>query len=102
MIRRTQRQSARKRMGGKRNTCSDHPRAAARIHELDTLAQPTREVGAPVTVAAVSLVLGFWVGAFGSFSPTVYFSLLSGLAMITGVLCDLLVLPAVLVLIAGK
>ena len=24
------------------------------------------------------LVLGFWVGCFGSFKPTIYFSLLSG------------------------
>ena len=46
---------------------------------------------------SVSLVLGFWVGAFGSFKPTIYFSLLTGLTMITGVACDLLVLPASLV-----
>jgi predicted RND superfamily exporter protein len=59
----------------------------------------TRAVGAPVTVASVSLVLGFWVGAFGSFKPTIYFSLLTGLTMITGVLCDLLVLPASLVVL---
>jgi predicted RND superfamily exporter protein len=56
-------------------------------------------VGAPVTVASTSLVLGFWVGALGSFLPTIYFSLLTGLTMITGVLCDLLVLPASLVLL---
>jgi predicted RND superfamily exporter protein len=62
----------------------------------------TRAVGAPVTVAAVSLVLGFWVGAFGSFRPTIYFSLLTGLTMITGVLCDLLLLPATLVLLSKK
>ncbi|MBI5505563.1 MAG: MMPL family transporter [Deltaproteobacteria bacterium] len=59
----------------------------------------TRAVGAPVTVASTSLVLGFWVGAFGSFQPTIYFSLLTGLTMITGVLCDLLLLPASLVLL---
>jgi predicted RND superfamily exporter protein len=59
----------------------------------------TRAVGPPVTVASVSLILGFWVGAFGSFKPTIYFSLLSGLTMITGVVCDLLVLPAGLVLL---
>ena len=59
----------------------------------------TRAVGAPVTVASTSLVLGFWVGAFGSFQPTIYFSLLTGLTMITGVFCDLLVLPASLVLL---
>jgi predicted RND superfamily exporter protein len=56
-----------------------------------------RAVGAPVTAASMSLILGFWVGAFGSFRPTIYFSLLTGLTMITGVACDLLVLPASLV-----
>jgi predicted RND superfamily exporter protein len=72
-----------------------------RVYAGDVIAAihaTTRTVGAPVTVAAVSLVLGFWVGAFGSFRPTIYFSLLTGLTMITGVLCDLLLLPAVLVL----
>jgi len=57
-----------------------------------------RAVGTPVTAASVSLILGFWVGAFGSLQPTIYFSLLTGLTMITGVACDLLVLPASLVL----
>lgn len=59
----------------------------------------SRAVGAPVTVASTSLVLGFWVGALGSFLPTIYFSLLTGLTMITGVVCDLLVVPALLVLL---
>lgn len=66
--------------------------AAAAIHDT------ARAVGAPVTAASVSLILGFWVGAFGSFRPTIYFSLLTGLTMITGVACDLLVLPASLVM----
>jgi hypothetical protein len=66
--------------------------AVAAIHDT------ARAVGAPVTAASVSLILGFWVGAFGSFQPTIYFSLLTGLTMITGVACDLLVLPASLVM----
>jgi predicted RND superfamily exporter protein len=65
--------------------------AVAAIHAT------ARAVGAPITAVSVSLVLGFWVGAFGSFKPTIYFSLLTGLTMITGVVCDLLVLPASLV-----
>lgn len=76
-----------------------HYRRAYRGDAAAAVRIATREVGAPVTVAAVSLVLGFWVGALGSFQPTIYFSLLSGLTMITGVLCDLLVLPAALVLL---
>jgi len=66
---------------------------------VTAIQRTTRAVGAPVTVASVSLILGFWVGAFGSFAPTVHFSLLTGLTMITGVVCDLLVLPAALVLL---
>ncbi len=79
-----------------------HYRRAYRGDAIAAIHAATREVGAPVTVAAVSLVLGFWVGALSSFQPTVYFSLLSGLTMITGVLCDLLVLPAALVLLTSK
>lgn len=73
-----------------------------RVHDGDAIAairRTSRAVGAPVTAASTSLVLGFWVGALGSFLPTIYFSLLTGLTMITGVVCDLLVLPASLVLL---
>jgi len=69
---------------------------------ISAIRATTRAIGAPVTVAAMSLVLGFWVGALGSFRPTIYFSLLTGLTMITGVLCDLLLLPATLVLLNRK
>jgi uncharacterized protein len=72
------------------------------VHEGDAVAAiraTSRAVGAPVTVMSTSLILGFWVGALGSFLPTIYFSLLTGLTMITGVVCDLLVLPASLVLL---
>lgn len=66
---------------------------------VEAILATSRAVGAPVTVISVSLVLGFWVGALGSFLPTIHFSLLTGLTMITGVLCDLLVLPASLLLL---
>jgi predicted RND superfamily exporter protein len=68
--------------------------AVAAIHET------TRAVGAPVTAASVSLIVGFWVGALSSFKPTIYFSVLTGLTMITGVVCDVLLLPATLLLFA--
>jgi hypothetical protein len=70
------------------------------VHQGDAVAAihaTAHAVGAPITAVSVSLVLGFWVGALGSFKPTIYFSLLTGLTMITGVVCDLLVLPASLV-----
>lgn len=59
----------------------------------------TTSVGTALFVNNVVLVLGFWVGAFGSFKPTIYFSLLSGFTMVTGMICDLLVTPACLVLL---
>jgi hypothetical protein len=58
----------------------------------------TTGVGAALVMNNLVLVLGFWVGCFGSFKPTIYFSLLSGLTMISALLCDLLVTPACLVL----
>ncbi len=59
----------------------------------------TREVGAPLLVNNLVLVLGFWVGCFGSFKPTIYFSLLSGVTMITALVCDLFVTPACLMVL---
>jgi hypothetical protein len=59
----------------------------------------TTETGTPLLVNNLVLVLGFWVGAFGSFEPTIFFSLLSGVTMITALLCDLFVTPASLVLL---
>jgi uncharacterized protein len=58
----------------------------------------TAGVGAALVMNNLILVLGFWVGCFGSFKPTIYFSLLSGLTMITAMICDLFVTPACLIL----
>jgi predicted RND superfamily exporter protein len=66
------------------------PRAAVR--------RTTRGVGAALFMNNLILVLGFWVGCFGSFKPTIYFSLLSGATMISALVCDLLVTPACLIL----
>lgn len=73
-------------------------RVLASTDPVSAVRATSRAVGAPVSVTSVALVLGFWVGAFGSFLPTVHFSLLSGLAMLAGAACDLLLLPAVLIL----
>jgi predicted RND superfamily exporter protein len=63
------------------------------------IGQTTRDVGPPLFVNNVVLVLGFWIGCFGSFKPTIYFSLLSGVTMITALVCDLFVTPASLVVL---
>ncbi len=58
----------------------------------------TTGTGRALVISSTVLVIGFWVGALGSFKPTIYFSLLTGITMISALLCDLLVLPATLVL----
>jgi len=64
----------------------------------EAVRRTTRGIGAALCLNNLVLVLGFWVGCFGSFKPTVYFSLLSGTTMIGALVCDLLVTPACLVL----
>jgi predicted RND superfamily exporter protein len=68
----------------------------------EAVRRTTTEVGAPLLVNNLVLVFGFWVGCFGSFKPTIYFSLLSGITMITALVCDLFVTPACLKLITPR
>ncbi len=79
-----------------------HYLAAFRTHfqgnALHAVRAAAESVGAALVLNNLLLVAGFWVGMAGSFLPTVYFSLLTGLAMILGLLCDLLVTPACLLL----
>jgi hypothetical protein len=56
-------------------------------------------VGPAMIISTVVLVLGFWVGAFSSFLPSVYFSLLTGVSLLGALLCDLLVLPSWMLLL---
>ena len=62
----------------------------------------TTETGRALVISSVVLAIGFWVGALGSFKPTIYFSLFTGLTMLSALICDLLVLPAILVLASGS
>lgn len=74
-----------------------------REYDGDTAAairRVTTRTGMALTVTSTVLVLGLWVGGFGSFKPTTYFSLLSGTTMILALACDLLVLPACLVIVS--
>lgn len=58
----------------------------------------TTDTGRALMISSVVLAVGFWVGVLGSFKPTVYFSLFTGLTMFSALACDLLILPAILVL----
>ncbi len=61
--------------------------------------QTTRGTGRVLVTASLVIALGFWVGASGSFRPTLYFSVLSGATILGALLCDLLILPACLMLV---
>jgi predicted RND superfamily exporter protein len=62
------------------------------------VARTTTGIGMPLAFSSLILACGFWVGVFGSFKPTIYFSLLTGTTMLAALACVLLVLPACLVL----
>jgi hypothetical protein len=69
------------------------------IDSVQAVKQTTTGIGRALSITSFVLVLGFWVGSFGSFKPTIYFSLLTGITMLGAWICDLLVLPACLILI---
>jgi hypothetical protein len=58
----------------------------------------TTGAGRALLASSLILAFGFGIGGFGSFKPTVHFSLLSGGTMLAAAACVLLVLPACLVL----
>jgi hypothetical protein len=66
---------------------------------VDAVRRSTMEVGPALITSSLVLTLGFWVGCFGSFRPTIYFSLLTGATMMTALASDLFVLPASLLLL---
>jgi len=64
----------------------------------EAVMRTTMATGRALTISALVLFFGFSVGGLSSFLPTIYFSVLTGITMLGAVVCDLLVLPASLVL----
>jgi uncharacterized protein len=64
----------------------------------EAVVRTTAGAGRALAASSLILALGFGVGGFGSFKPTVHFSLLAGGTMLAALACVLLVLPACLVL----
>jgi len=62
----------------------------------------TTATGRALSISALVLFMGFSVGGLSSFLPTIYFSLLTGVTMLGALVCDLLVLPASLILFGTK
>jgi len=58
----------------------------------------TTQTGRALMISSLVLAIGFWTGCFSSFKPTIYFSLLVGGTLIGALICDLLILPACLIL----
>jgi predicted RND superfamily exporter protein len=64
--------------------------------ECGAVERTTVGIGRPLAASTLILAFGFGAGAFGSFKPTIHFSLLTAGAMIASLACALLVLPACL------
>jgi hypothetical protein len=58
-----------------------------------------RASGRAVVFSTVTLAVGFWVGVFSSFVPTVHFAVLAGAAFMLGLISQFVLLPLVLVLL---
>lgn len=70
-------------------------------HE-EAIRRAMKTSGRAIVTTSIILLFGFWTLLFGSFKPTTYFGFLSGVTMLTALIGDLLVLPAVLVLFRPK
>lgn len=69
-----------------------------RLDPRDAVVRTTVASGRPLTISTLVLFFGFSVGGWSSFMPTIYFSVLTGITMLGALACDLLVLPASLVI----
>ena len=58
-----------------------------------------RASGRAVVFSTVTLAVGFWVGIFSSFVPTVHFAILAGAAFLLGLISQFVLLPLVLVVL---
>lgn len=56
------------------------------------------EVGHPALMTSLAVGVGFGVFAFAPFRPTKYFGLLIAITAVTGLLCDLVLFPAMLLM----
>jgi predicted RND superfamily exporter protein len=66
---------------------------------VTALMDMVRSSGRAVVFSTVTLAVGFWVGVFSSFVPTVHFGVLAGAAFLLGLISQFVVLPLVLLLV---
>lgn len=60
-----------------------------------------RRVGRPIVTTSIILVLGFGVLAFGSFTPNIYLGIVAATVVLLALICDLLVVPALIFVLGG-
>ena len=68
----------------------------------DAITQAHASIGSAMYFTSLSVMLGFSVLALSNFVPTVYFGILTALAMALALLVNLTVLPAILLLVYRK
>lgn len=68
----------------------------------DAIAMTIDETGRPIIMTSLLLTLGFGCLALGSFVPTIHFGVITGLVIVLALAADLLLLPAVLVLVTPR
>ncbi len=69
-------------------------RKSGDFHEACRVAHAS--IGRAILYAALTVIAGFFVLVLSKFTPTIYFGLLVGIAMVAGILADLILLPALL------
>ena len=67
-------------------------------HYVTALVEMVRASGRAVVFSTVTLAVGFWVGVFSSFVPTVHFAVLAGAAFLLGLISQFVLLPLSLLL----
>lgn len=79
----------------------EHLRGCTRAAVPDALERALAEVGPPMVVTSLAFAAGFGALAFGSFLVNVYFGLLSATVVLAALACELLVTPALVLLLPG-
>jgi hypothetical protein len=70
-----------------------------RRHYIQSLHHTYRQVGQSMVISAVVLMAGFACSIFGSFRPTIYFGVLTSLAVLFALICTLVIVPVCLVIL---
>ena len=67
-------------------------------HYMETVYACHGSIGRAIYYTAMTITVGFSILAFSKFIPTIYFGLLTGLAMVLALLSNLTLLPALLII----